>query len=257
MMSTPVKRMLLAVPLALALSACGGSSGQEVLRDASANLGRIRSGVVHARLLVQPRGGGQTYGFRIDGPFRFSDQPTANVTYMQISNGRRETQKLVISPNGGYVIDNGKRRALNDSELDGVRQTMRAVRVGGSIVDVSSWVKSTESTDCPSADAPVACVEGELDRLEAANGLLTLAQALGRPSGDPTVQNADPEQFRDAVREATYFVMVGKNDKLLRDLRIDLDMALDVPEALRGFLGRLIRADVRFELRVDRPSAQS
>jgi hypothetical protein len=58
------------------------------------------------------------------------------------------------------------------------------------------------------------------------------------------------------VRKATYFVMAGKDDKLLRDLRIDLDLAADVPEALRGFLGRLIRADVRFELGVDRPNAR-
>jgi hypothetical protein len=155
-----VKSTLLAVPLALALSACGGSSGREVVRDASESLGTIRSGVVHARLLVQPRGVGQPYGFMINGPFRFGDQPTANVTYVQIANGRRETQKLVISPKGGYVVGKGERRALNASELDGVRQTMRAVRAGGSIVDVSSWVKSSESTNCPNADAPSPASKG-------------------------------------------------------------------------------------------------
>jgi hypothetical protein len=252
-----VKRTLLAVPLVLALSACGGSSGRDVLRDASESLGTIRSGVIHARLLVQPRGVGQPYGFTIDGPFRFGDQPTANVTYVQIANGRRETQKLVVSPNGGYVVGKGEHRALNAAELDGVRQTMRAVRAGGSIVDVSSWVKSAESTNCPNSDVPIACVKGELDPLEAANGLLTIAQALGTPSGNPTIQNADPEQLRDAVRKATYFVMAGKDDKLLRDLRIDLGLAADVTAARRGFNGRLIGADVRFELRLDRPNASS
>jgi hypothetical protein len=253
-----VKRTLLALPLALVLSACGGSSGRQVVRDASENLGKIRSGVVHARLLVQPRANAarHAFGFTIDGPFRFGDQPTANVTYVQIANGRRETQQLVISPKGGYVVGKGERRALNPSELDGVRQTMRAVRAGGSIVDVSSWVKSSESTNCPNADAPVACVKGELDPLETANGLLTIAQALGTPSGNPTIQNADPEQLRDAVRKATYFVMAGKDDKLLRDLRIDLELAADVPEALRGFLGQLVGGDVRFELGVDRPNAR-
>ena len=75
-----MKRAFLAVPLALALTACGGSSSRDVLRDASESLAMIRSGVVHAKLLVQPRGGGQAYGFAIDGPFRFGDQPTANVT---------------------------------------------------------------------------------------------------------------------------------------------------------------------------------
>jgi hypothetical protein len=250
-----VKRTLLALPLALTLSACGGSSGRDVLRDASANLSKIRSGVLHARLLVQPRGGRQAYGFTIDGPFRFGEQPTANVTYVRIANNRREAQKLVIWPSGGYVVTNGERRALNSSDLDGVRQTMRAVRVGGSIVDVSSWVKSSESTDCPKADAPVACVKGELDPLEAVSGLLAIAQAVGTPSGNPTIQNADPEQLRGAVRKATYFVMAGKDDKLLRDLQIDLDLAPDVAEELRGFLGRLADANVRFEVAVDRPRA--
>jgi hypothetical protein len=49
--------------------------------------------------------------------------------------------------------------------------------------------------------------------------------------------------------------VVGKDDGLLRDLRIDLELAADVPEALRGFFGRLIAANARFELRVDRPKA--
>jgi hypothetical protein len=251
-----VRRLLLALPLALVFTACGdGSSDRDVIRDASANLGKIRSGVLHARLLVQPRGAGQADGFTIDGPFRFGEQPTANVTYVRIANGRRDAQKLVISPNGGYVVGDDERRTLSASELDGVRRTMRAVRAGGGIVDVSSWVKSTKSTACPNADAPVACVKGELDPLEAANGLLTLAQALGTPSGNPKVQNADPEQLRDAVRKATYFVMAGKDDKLLRELRIDLELAAVVPEAVRGFLGRLVGADVTFELGVDRPKA--
>jgi hypothetical protein len=253
MMKTQVKRAFLAVPVALALTACGGSSGQDVLRDASESLGKIRSGVIHAKLLVQPRRGGKPYGFVIDGPFRFGDRPTANVTYVQIANDRHTTARLVISPNGGYVVQNGKRRGLSAKELEGVRQNMRAFRAGGGIVNVSSWVKTTESTDCPNADAPVACVKGELDPVEAANGLLTLAQAVGTPSGNPTIQDADPASLRMAVHEATYFVMVGKDDKLLRDLRMNLKLAADVPEPVRAFFGRLIAADVHFRLALDRP----
>ena len=251
-----MKRTLLIVPVALALTACGGSSGREVLRDASANLGKIRSGVLHAKLLVQPRvaTARQPFGFTIDGPFRFGEQPTANVTYVQIANGRRATAKLVVSPDGGYVLTNGVRRTLATSQLDDLRQTMRAVRAGGSIVDVSDWVKSSHSTDCPDADAPVDCVKGDLDPVEAVNGFLALAQATGR--ADSTLGQADAEQLREAVQEATFFVMAGKQDRLLRDLRIDLELALDVPEALRGFLGRLVGADVRFELAVDRPNGR-
>lgn len=249
-----VQRTLLAVPLALALSACGGSSGRDVLRDASANVGKIRSGVVHASLLVQPRGaGGQPFGFTIDGPFRFGEQPTANITYVQIANGRRATTKLVISPTAGSIVTNGQRRTLDASQLSDLRGTIRAVRAGVSIVDVSSWVTSSKSTDCPKTDAPVACVEGDLDPVEAVNGLLALEQATGR--GTAGLGPADSEQLSKAVRKATFFVMAGKEDKLLRDLRIDLDLSLDVPEELRGFFGRLVGADVRFELGVDRANA--
>jgi hypothetical protein len=242
-----------ALPLALALAACGGSSSRDVVRDASENLSGIRSGVLHAKFLVQPRGEGEPYGFTIDGPFRFGDEPTANVTYVGIANGRRHTTKLVITPNAGSVITDGDRQTLGRSELNRLRQTLQGFRAAGGLVDVSSWVKTSESTDCPHADAPGACAKGELDPLEAATGLLTLAQALGTPSGNPMIQNADPEQLRDAVKQATYFVMVGKDDRLLRNLRIDLELAADVPEALRGFLGRLIAADARFELALDRP----
>jgi len=250
-----VKRAFLAAPLALALSACGGSSGGNVLRDASTNVGNIRSGVLHARLLVQPRmeSARQAFGFTIDGPFRFGDQPTANITYVQIANGRRAQAKLVITPDGGTIVTNGGRRTLDASQLSDLRGTMRAVRAGGSIVDVSSWVKSSESTDCPDADAPVECAKGELDPVEAVNGLMALEQAAGRRTAG--LGAADADQLEDAVQKATFFVMAGKEDKLLRELRIDLGIALDVPEALRSFFGTIVGADVRFELGVDRPNA--
>jgi hypothetical protein len=185
-----VKRTLFtALPLALALAACGGSSSRDVVRDASENLSGIRSGVLHAKFLVQPRGEGEPYGFTIDGPFRFGDEPTANVTYVGIANGRRHTTKLVIRPNGGSVVTDGDRRTLGRSELNRLRQTLQGFRA----------------------------------------------------------------ELRDAVKQATYFVMVGKDDKLLRALRVDLELAADVPEALRGLLGRLIAANARFELALDRP----
>jgi hypothetical protein len=255
--NTSATGALLAVLLALALSACGGSSGRDVLRDASENLGTIRSGVIHARFFVQPRGAApnKPFGFTVDGPFRFGEQESAKVTYVQIANGRRATTKLVVSPSGGYIVADGQRRTLDGSQLDGARRTLRAVRAGGSIVDVSSWVKSSKSTDCPAADAAVRCVRGDLDPVEAVNGLLALEQATARCCAGLGSGNAD--QLSKAVRKATFFVMAGKEDKLLRDLRIDLEMAVEVPESLRGFLGRLIGADVRFELRLDRPNAQS
>ena len=249
------RTLLVAVPLALALSACGGSSGRNVLRDASANLGKIRSGVLHAKLLVQPRveSARQAFGFTIDGPFRFGEQPTANVTYVQIANGRRASARLVITPSGGTIFTNGRRRTLDALQLSDLRGTMRAVRAGGSIVDVSNWVKSSRSTDCPEADAPVQCVKGDLDPVEALNGLLALEQATGRGTAD--LGSADAEQLKDAVKKATFFVMAGKDDKLLRDLRIDLELALDVPEVLRAFFGTLVGAEVSFELGVDKPNA--
>jgi hypothetical protein len=249
-------RALLALPLALALTACGdGSSGRDVVRDAAENLSTIQSGIVHAKLVVEPepRGSGHPYGFTIDGPFHFGDRPTASVAYTQVAKGRRD--KLVLGANEGYVVGDGTRRALHASELAGLRQTVRAVRAGGSFLDLAGWLTSSKSTDCPDAGTTVVCAEGELDRLQAATGLLTLAQAVGTPSGNPTIQNADPEQIRNAVKKATYLVMVGKDDRLLRDLRIDLELAADVPESLRGFFGRLIAANARFELRVDRPKA--
>jgi hypothetical protein len=146
-------RALLALPLALALTACGdGSSGRDVVRDATENLSRIQSGIVHAKLVVEPRGSGHPYGFTIDGPFHFGDRPTASVAYTQVASGRRD--KLVLGANEGYVVSDGTRRALNASELAALRQTARAVRAGGSFLDLAGWMKSSQSTDCPEAETP-------------------------------------------------------------------------------------------------------
>jgi hypothetical protein len=245
-----LRRAALLLPLALAVSACG-SSGRDVLRDASANVGKIRSGTLHAKLLVQPHvvGAKNPFGFTIDGPFTFGDRLTTNVTYVQIANGRRGSARLVLDENGGYVVSNGQRRTLAGAQLDDLRRTMRAVRAGGSIVDVSDWVKSSHSADCPPADAPVKCVEGDLDPVAAIDGLAALAQLTGT-SG---LADADAKTLRKAVSKATYFVMAGKDDHLLRDLKIDVELSLDVPESLKGALGKLVGADMTFELAVKRP----
>jgi hypothetical protein len=154
-------RALLALPLALALTACGdGSSGRDVVRDATENLSTIQSGIVHAKLVVkpEPRGSSRPYGFTIEGPFHFGDRPTASIAYTQVASGRRD--KLVLGANEGYVVGDGTRRALHASELAGLRQTVRAVRAGGSFLDLAGWMTSSESTDCPDADTTSSAPKG-------------------------------------------------------------------------------------------------
>jgi hypothetical protein len=243
-----LKRALVLIPLLLA--GCG-NSGEDVLRDASANIGKIRAGTLHAQLLVTPhvQGAKNPFGWRVDGPFTFGDEPTARVRYTQIANGKQGSATLVLERDGGYALVNGQRRELSASDLEDLRSTARTARGGGSVVDISLWIDSAHKTDCPEADAPVECVKGDLDPVETVAGLAALAQLTGTRG----LADADQETLRKAVDDATFFAMSGKDDHLLRDLRIDMGIGLDVPQSLRTALGKLVGADVSFELAIDDP----
>jgi len=54
-----------------------------------------------------------------------------------------------------------------------------------------------------------------------------------------------------ATRSATFDLYSGKDDRLLRRLRIDVDFGLDVPKELRAALGTVVGANVLFELSLD------
>jgi hypothetical protein len=245
-----VRRGLPLILAALALAGCGGKGERGVVAKTADKIGQIRSGTLHVELLVTPHAPKATtpFGYKLDGPFAFGDKPTAKVRYTQIANGKEGTATLVLDGSGGSVItETGARRPMSAAQVASLRAQMRAVHSGG-VLNIDDWVKSAHTTSCSGASAGVRCVSGDLDPVKLVNGLAGLA------GPGFVVSGAEEKQLRDAMRSATYYLATGKQDSLLRDLRVNADLGLNVPQSLSSALGSLVGATFEFRLAVDRPN---
>lgn len=243
------------VPLAAAsllLAGCGGSvDANKVVAQTAGNLREIRSGDLNVKLLVTPKGSSAAtpYGFELRGPFVLGSNFSADMTYTQIANGKRGTARLETRNGRGTIESNGTTRALTKAELGTLRlAAAQATGSGGAFLPVQDWVQGAKLRSCGAND----CITGGLDVVRATNDLLAFGRALGRDL--PTIAGADAARLERSARSATFSLVTGRKDRLLRDLTIRIDLGLDVPRALQTALGTLVGATFDLEFKLDRPN---
>jgi hypothetical protein len=239
--------------VALLAAACGGGgpNAQDVLKQTAANVGSIRSGTLALKLLVTPRATADPFGFELHGPFKLaaSGLPVTRMAYTQIANGHRVTATLVSDGTDAHVELAGKQVPLSAGQEQSLRSaTQQLERAGGAgQIAVGRWVKDAKASREGGDDK----VTGQLDVVEAVTTLLDVVRLSGRDIG--TLSNADRRRLADAVRSSRFELTSGKDDHLLRSLRLTADIALDVPSELKDALGDLVGASVVFELSVANP----
>jgi hypothetical protein len=233
---------LAAVLLGVAVlgAGCGGGGARDELSKTADRIGKIKSGTISFSLVVTPRGklAKHPFGFRIHGPFRFGDRPTARVAYTQIANGKEATATLVLDRDAAYAIANGERRTLSAAQAKELRAAAAGARAGARVA-IDDWIDGADS--CGDH-----CVRGSLDVASAVEGLLETAGA------DVTLSDDDRKTLADATKDASYRVE-ATDDHLLRELRADVDLGFDVPDRLRDTLGDLVGAKIDLRLSIANP----
>jgi hypothetical protein len=252
-----MRRLWLVAALVPALAGCGGGGdAAPILSRTAANLGKIHSGRLDLRFLVTPREGNGRVGFELHGPFALRrGLPLARVDYTQITGERSATATLVSTGERAYVELGG--RAY---ELPGATAAQLASAAGGvsgsqglGELRIDGWVKDPHASDGGDVGgAATDHVSSGLDVVRAANDLLALVRRLGRDA--PALRGRDAQQLRDAVRSSHLDVWTGKDDRLLRRLRLDADFGFDVPESLRRSLGDVVGGKFEFELGIANPN---
>lgn len=243
------------------LAGCGGGGGggaKHVLAQTADNLGKIRSGVLHLELVVTPRGktGRGPVGFRLNGPFSLGSPGSFRIAYTQLAAARQGTVTVISTGGRGYVEVQGKTYKLPPAQASVLRSATAQLRSSGGLrsFGIGSWVRNPKiSNGGRVGGADTDRVTADLDVVNAANGLLSLARATGRPS--PELRGRNAKQLADAVRSSSFELYTGKKDRLLRRVRLEADLALDVPKSLRAVLGSLVGGRVRFVLGVDDPNS--
>jgi hypothetical protein len=249
-----VRTLAAIAALALVLTGCGSGDGAEdVLADTASQLGDIRSGTLDARLVVTPRSG-DPFGFELHGPFAFGKSgslPVMDVQYTQIANGERATVTLISTGEKAYARVGDELTELSAQQAGLLRSAAGALEGRGGLerLPIGDWITDAEVSE----DGDVEVVRGKLDVVAAANGLIDLARGFGRDV--PRVEGDAADQLRESTRSTLFELRTGKDDRLLRRLRLEADFGLEVPEQLRSALGELVGAKIEFRLGVDRPNA--
>jgi hypothetical protein len=247
-----VKRLLIGLVAAAALSGCGAGAGGPAgpaLRETAIKLETIKTGVLSLEVNMDPKNG-DAFGYEIHGPIKLAGEgevPLADVEYTQRANGREDTVRLVLDTNGGWVERGGERTQLTQSQLDELRSAGSVLGQGGlESLDFETWIADPKRSDGPDDTDKVS---GKLDVAAAMNGLAGLSGVLGDPA---RLDKANRKQIEDAVKDSSFELLTGKDDRLLRKLALMFEFDADVPEELRDELGKdAVGARFEFDLALD------
>lgn len=238
--------VLAALAVLAVVAGCGGSGGpaEPALEQTNRNLAKIKSGVLSLSVQMSPKGGDEV-GYAIEGPVQLAaegEAPLADVRYTQRANGQEETVRLVLTEKGGWVERDGKRTDLTQSQLDDLRASGSLLGQGGlEGLGFERWIADPKLSDGPDETDKVT---GDLDVVAAMNGLAGLSGLLG--GGTPEVGESHRDEVDEAVKDSSFELLTGKDDRLLRKLAIMFEIDTDVPDELREALGEE-RVGARFE----------
>jgi hypothetical protein len=255
-----VRTAALALCLAAAAAGCGGGrsgpNAQDVLKQTAANLGAIHSGTLGLKLLVTPSGQGTPFGFELHGPFQFGAKalPVTRMAYTQIANGTQATAVLVSDGTAAYVETAGKKIMLSPSQTALLRKAASQLKGTGSTgqLVVGNWLRSPKGSDGGNvAGAATDKVTAELDLPQVVGSLAALAQLSGRQVTQ--LSKAEAKRLADAVRSSSFELYSGKKDRLLRRLRLGVDLGFGVPSDMKAALGDLVGAKIDFQVDVANP----
>jgi hypothetical protein len=255
----------LAALAAAALGGCGGDEAATTLQRASASLGDVRSGELDLRFLVSAQGARDAdAGFAIEGPFALPDGegelPQAELTYTQIAGPQRGAVTLVADGRDGWVRVGEQAYELPAERAERLRSSGGASEgVGGlDALDLERWIADPERSDGDEIDGVATDrITGRLRAGAALNDLFALGGRVGA-SGAAAGEEVDDEaaeRLDEAGENATIAVDVGRDDGLLRRVRLRVAFPLEQARKLRGELGELRGAEVRFDMTLRNPNA--
>lgn len=253
-------RATFALAALLALAGCGGSDAADALDETTSKLGDIESGRLTLKVSVEPDAGDAALGFELEGPFELANPgqlPRADMRYTQVAGLNRGEVGFVSSGSAAWVEVDGQAYELSPDQIE--RLKAGEGEGGGPLaeLEVSSWTRDAELA--PGAAAGGGATErvtGRVDVAAAINDLLAVLEEAGASDeveGLDQLADGDVAQVNDAVRSTSLELTTGKQDRLLRRLRLRIDFALR-PRQLPSGLGRLSGAKVTLDLRIGGPN---
>lgn len=156
-------------------------------------------------------------------------------------------REFISTGKAAYVEIGGTAYELPPENTESLRGDPQAAEEGPfDQLELDTWVTDPETSEGETVDGvETETIAGRLDVVAAANDLFGLARDLGGTTV-PAVEGEEAERLRAAVESASLEVVIGRDDELLRRLRIDVDLTATAPDRLEPALAELL--GVRFQL---------
>lgn len=212
------------------------------LEKTASKLGDIKSGNMELSLVASTPEG-QRVGFELKGPFSMPDGeqlPVADLTYTRFAGTEENTFGFLSTGEAAFLKRGETFYRLPDDRLESMRGSEDAGSKGPfSGLNLDKWVPDSEVVSSKD-DSDVETITGELDVVRAVNDILGIAREYGG-ADRPEIEGEDADLLKEAVKDAELTMVTGKDDRILRSLRVTMDLGKDPPEgfkrALEGFNG--------------------
>ncbi len=121
--------------------------------------------------------------------------------------------------------------------------------------DIGSWLVDPQLEEGEGLDGEeVDRITGELDVVTALNDLFSIAQRFGSGTAFQTIEDDEAERVENAVQSSHIEVITGAEDRLLRRLLIEVDLALGEEVGLSEILGPLSGASFTLDMSISEPN---
>ena len=273
-----VAAAIAAVVIVVAVAVVSRGSGEEkTLRETHEKLSEVRSGQLAMRFVIAPLSEARDsdVGFAIKGRFalgRPGRLPDADLAYTQIAGPEQETVRIVSDGQAAWVRVGEQAYTLPRERTERLRRSAdgdggegKGEGTGGlDALRIDRWIADPKSSDGSEIDGVATTrITGKLRVATALQDLLALGRRAGTDVGAKPIGEETSEKLEDAKKGASITLHTGKDDRILRRLRLRASFPLERTRDLGGTIGRLRGAEVRFSLslrrvgravRVERPA---
>ncbi|HZQ86794.1 MAG TPA: hypothetical protein VFA83_18255 [Acidimicrobiales bacterium] len=247
------------------VAACGQPSpSQRALSSTSSHLHDVHSGRLDMTMLASTATAASSVGegFELAGLFAVATKkgrlPVADLRYTRITGAAHAQTRFISTGSAAFLgLDSGVYR-LADSRVAGLRARGTAGKDAGLAgLNLDKWISHPVLHPAGTRDGvPVVRITGTLDPIQALNDMLSVASGLGAADeGSPThLSGAAADRVRGAVRSSSVELVTGRADHLLRELHVEIRLAVSDADNLRSALGRLAGVRLTMGLVVTRPN---
>lgn len=232
-----------------------------MVNETAENLEELRSGILELRVVSEPGPGDDDAaqaGFELMGSFQLPEEgelPVADLRYMDLSLDEPVEQGFISTGEAAFIEVDGSAYELPPEQTGSL---LGGAGGGGAIfegADVGEWIIDPVLATGEALDgAEVDRVTGEMDVVAALNDLITIAQRFGGAAGFEPIEGDEARRLENAVRSSRIEVISGAEDRLLRRLLIDVDLALDEGLELAEVLGPLGGASFTLDMSISEPN---